>query len=80
MVYQGRNYNQGIRVYHDGVDKGSDLYRTFYRQASPSGIVKIGRQFDEPGPPHYGSAYVDELLFFNHMLSPSKINMMKNTA
>ena len=80
MVYQGPNNNQGITVYHDGVNKGSDLIRTSSGQVAPSGIVKIGRRFDEPGTPRYGSAHVDELLFFNHMLSPSQINMVKNTA
>ena len=80
MVYRGPNKGEGFTIYHDGVVKGSDTTRVSWSSATPSGIVKIGRWLDEPGDPFYGSAHVDELIFFNHMLSQSEIVKIKNTA
>ena len=79
MVYRGPNEGQGITVYHNGEDKGNDTTKWPWSYTG-TGAVKIGRWFDEPGPPYYGSAHVDELIFFNHMLSQSEIVMIKNTA
>ena len=80
MNYRGPNNGEGITVYHDGVNIGSDTTKDSDSRARPSGVVKIGRLYDEPGAPVYGSAHVDELLFFNCMLSESEIVMIRNTA
>ena len=80
VVYRGPHQGEGITVYHDGVNKGNGETRDSFSPATPSGIVKIGRRFDEPGSPLYGSAHVDELIFFNRMLFQSEIVMIKNTA
>ena len=78
IVYRGPNESEGFTVYHDGVDMGRSVTtKTSYNYTGTS-TVKIGRLHDEPGSALYGSAYVDELLFFNYQLSPSQINMIKN--
>ena len=80
MIYRGPNDGEGIIVYHDGVDMGNDTTKTSYSYIPPSGVIKIGRLFDEPGTPRYGSAHVDELLFFNYQLSQPEVTMIKDTA
>ena len=77
IVYRGPNDGEGLTVYHDGVYMGNDTTKWSYN-CTGTGTVKIGRRYDEPGYAYYGSAYVDELLFFNYQLSPSQINMTKN--
>ena len=80
IVYRGPNEGEGITVYHDGINKGSNTTRDSRITVTPSGIVKIGRRFDEPGNAVYGSSHVDELLFFNYQLSQPEIVIIKNTA
>ena len=79
IVYRGPNESEGITVYHDGVDKGNHTTKRLW-SFTGTGTVKIGRHCDKSGPQHYGSAHVDELIFFNHMLSQSEIVMIKNAA
>ena len=79
IVYRGPNEGEGFTVYHDGVDKGNHTTKSSGNYTG-IGAVKIGRLYDEPGSAYYGSAHVDELLFFNYQLSPSQINMTKNAA
>ena len=73
IVYKGPNDDEGITVYHDGINKGSDTAKHSYSPANATGIVKIGRRFDEPGSAQYGPVYLDELLFFNRQLNQSEI-------
>ena len=80
MVYRGSYDGEGITIYHDGVNKGNDTTWESQSPVTPSSIVKIGRLFDEPRTADYGTANVDELVFFNHQLSQSEITKIKNTA
>ena len=80
MVYRGPHEGERITVYHDGIEMGNRTNRLSGSTGDATGIVKIGWKHDEPGHPYYGSAHVDELIFFNHMLSQSEIIMIKNTA
>ena len=78
MIYRGPNEGEGFTVYHDGVNNGNDTTKGSYTRNPPSGKVKIGRIFDEPGTTYYGSACVDELLFFNQQLFDSEIITIMN--
>ena len=75
IVYRGPSNGQGITVYHDGVKMGSGIIRIESNQDNPSGIVKIGRQFDEQVGGPNGSVYLDELLFWNQQMSETDIQM-----
>ena len=76
IVYRGPNKGEGFTVYHDGINKGSDTSKNPYSFVMLSGVVKIGRWCDEPGDLQYGSVYLDELLFFNHQLNLTEVNMI----
>ena len=73
MLFKGHRTGEGITVYLDGNSKGNDMYSVQYNTGTPSGIVKIGRWLDSPGSAHYGSVYLDELLFWNQQMSPNEI-------
>ena len=75
MIYRGPN--QGITIYHDGIEKESGT-RCRVATVSSSGIVKIGRLLDPPGSTYYGSVYLDELLFWNRQVGGEEIDTIMN--
>ena len=78
MIYRGPNSGEGITVYHDAVEVGSDTVPYTLYTVTSSGMFKIGRKFDPPGDKQYGTMYMDELLFWNRILHQTEIEMVKN--
>ena len=85
LNFFGFNNTQGITVYHDGVQLNKTAERNSYSgnfYASDRRIV-LGRIADEftYGPHsdpylYYSSVSIDELLFYNHILTDQKIMQM----
>ena len=82
MNYIGPNNGQGIRIYLDGVQAGSDDTRsdgTFSSRSGGDGRVVVGALYTYKAV-FYASVDVDELLFFNQKLSDKQIMDIKNSA
>ena len=69
--------NNGIRIYHDGDEKGSDDTKSGGTNPPGDGRVVVGRFYTDLDT-SYGGVDVDELLFFNEMLSVQKIMNIRN--
>ena len=75
LNYIGPNNGQGIRIYHDGLQVGSDDTKTDVTFSPGDGCVCVGT-YDDVSV--YASVDVDELLFFNEALSDQQIMNIKN--
>ena len=73
MVYLG--VEQGITVYHDGSQVGTDTSREAATRISGNGEVVIGRRAGLYNT-LYASAYVDEIKLYNRQLSEDEITNM----
>ena len=79
LNYIGPNNGQGIRVYQDGVQAGSDVTRSNTMYSVPSGRVVVGRLYTNLDSEYLG-VDVDELLFFNGKLREKEILHLKDTV
>ena len=77
---------QGITVYHDGVQLNNTAVRERFSTPfhASDGRIILGRFLDEIiyGPPsndiykYYSSVSIDELRFYNHILTDKEIKQM----
>ena len=71
MVYHG--VGQGITVYHDGTEVGTDIEKAFFGpKPMGNGQTLIGKR----GSGSYTSVSVDEIKFYNRQLSQEEIGNM----
>ena len=83
LNFFGFNDEQGITVYHDGVQLNNTARRTNTpaKLDASDGRIILGRSVDEkfdrstPFDPYlyYSSVSIDELLFYNHILRDKEI-------
>ena len=73
MVYHG--VGQGITVYHDDTEVGTDTSRAHGTRVQGTGDMFIGRRLSNSGS-LYASVYVDELKLYNRQLSTDEISKM----
>ena len=74
LVYRGPENGQGISIYHNGELQGNDASRSnASNQAAPSGVLKIGKLFENPTSARYAKLIMDELLIWNKQLSLTEI-------
>ena len=70
---------EGIRIYHDGVEVANDTTKSYgtcqHPACRPDGRIVVGRQYTKMGL-GYCSFQVDELAFFNEILSQEQITML----
>ena len=71
----GPEDGEGIRIYYDGVRRGNDTSMSLYSFNTGDGRIVIGRR-ETDSDDNYGSAQLDELIFFNKKLSESEITML----
>ena len=76
LNFIGPNNGQGIRVYVNGAEAASDTTKTSRLRNPADGRVYMGNSALEK----YTSVDVDELLFFNYMLSDQQVMLIKNVA
>ena len=73
--YIGPQDGQGIRIYYDGIETGSDTTKDGDSEQVGEGRIVIGRlATDEDAD--YASVEVDELMFFNMKLTEPEIVML----
>ena len=76
LNYIGSTTGQGIRIYHDGVQAGSDDTHDDHTFPSGDGRVLVGR-YESCGVV-YTAVDIDELLFFNEKISDQEIMKIMN--
>ena len=72
LNYIGPNNEEGIRIYENGIQTGSDDTQSAHAYQPGEGRVVIGRQYTDVDAA-YASVDIDELLFFNETLSDQDI-------
>ena len=77
LNYVGPDDGQGIRIYQDGVQIGSDDTKSSATLTFGDGRVVVGRMYTD-GDEGYAGVDVDELLFFDEKLSDQEIMDIKN--
>ena len=75
--YLGPEDGEGMRIYYDGTQAGSDAYKASTSVQLGNGRVVIGRRHVD-GDYDYAGVDVDELLFFNEKLTDQQIMDIKN--
>ena len=75
----GPNEGQGIKIYHDGVEVGSDTTKiaSQFNHHSP-GKITVGR-YNSNVDWGYCSVQMDEIAFFNQHLSQAEITLLSNS-
>ena len=77
LNFIGPDNGQGIRIYYDGEQTGSDNTKNVHAFQSGDSRVVVGRQFIDEDD-HYASVDVDELILFNQALTDQNILDMNN--
>ena len=77
LNYIGPDNGQGIRIYHDGVQTGSDNITSEETFLAGEDWVVVGRFYTKRNQ-EYATVDVDELLFFNQELSDQEIMNIAN--
>ena len=75
----GQDEGDGIRIYHNGMQVANDTTKSFrtceHPLCSPDGRIVVGRQYTRMNR-RYCSLQVDDLAFFNEILSQEEIKML----
>ena len=74
MNYIGPAHGQGIRIYLNGVQRRSTETSYTYSNNPGDRRIVVGRYYT--GDYYYGSVELDELMFFNTMLTEAEISML----
>ena len=77
--YIGPNNGQGIRMFIDGSELMSDTAKDAWSFSAGDGMVVVGRDYTDADK-EYASVQVDELIFFNQVLSNDHINKLYNAV
>ena len=76
LNYIGHEDGQGIRIYTDGVQVGTETARSSGSDDAGDGRVAIGRWVLTMSNWQYTSLQLDELMFFNAKLTDSEITIL----
>ena len=74
--YFGTNDAEGVAIYHDGVNIGSNRLIS-YTNTAGQGVVLLGR-YNVRTDNAFASVMVDELLFFNRHLTWQEVQILYN--
>ena len=77
--YVGPNNGDGIRIFYDGVEVGSDTTKGTNSFPTGDGRIAVGRRFTNEDR-NYPSVQVDDLVFFNRNLSLADIQAIFNAV
>ena len=73
LNYIGPNSGEGIRIYMDGSEVGSDTSKRVWSGSTGDGRVVIGRYYTDQDK-EYSSVHIDELIYFNNSLTNEEID------
>ena len=79
LNYLGPNNGQGIRIYYNGTEVGSDTSKTEEVKVAADGRIVVGRALTNYNH-FYASIDIDELIFFNQALSLKEIRTIHAAA
>lgn len=79
LNYIGPNDGQGIRVYYDGVQVDSATTTYAASQSTTDGMIVVGRWYTDFDR-EYSGVQVNELIFFDGVLSSDDINALYTAA
>ena len=79
MNYLGPNNGQGIRIYYNGTEVGSDTSKTLETKVTADGRIVVGRALTNYNH-FYASIQIDELIYFNQALSLEEIRTLRVAA
>ena len=77
--YIGPNDGEGITLYIDGEQVGSDIENYIASYSAGEGSIVVGRYYTDQDK-NYASIMVDELIFFNHSLTLKEIKALATSA
>ena len=78
MNYIGPNDGEGVRIYYNG-EVASKTTKTEGSYSAGDGKITVGRYYTNTDA-LYASFQVDELIFFNQILSNDNINLLYTAA
>ena len=79
LNYLGPNNGQGIRIYYNATEVGSDTSKTVETKVAADGRIVVGRALTNYNH-FYASIHIDELIFFNQALSLEEIRTIHAAA
>ena len=79
LNYLGPSNGQGIRIYYNGTEVGSDISKTEEIKVTADGRIVVGRALTNYND-FYASIHIDELIFFNRALSLEEIRTIHAAA
>ena len=79
LNYIGPNDGQGIIMYYDGAVVVSDTSKYLVSRSAGDGRIVVGRRFTNSNQ-HYASVQVDELIYFNQVLTGAEVQSIYSSA
>ena len=79
LNYIGPNDGEGIRIYYDGVEVASNTIKSAQSLSAGDGRIVVGRFYPDKDE-RYTSMQIDELIFFNTVLSTNDIKLLYNVV
>ena len=79
LNYIGPNDGEGIRVFYDGEEVASDTTKYASPLSAGDGRIVVGRHFPYQDW-NYASVQVDELIYFNAVLTSDDVQSIYNSA
>ena len=79
LNYIGPNEGEGIRIYYNGAEVASATTKTVRSYPSGDGRIVVGRHFTNEDR-RYISMQVDELIYFNAVLTSDDVQSIYNSA
>ena len=77
--YIGSGSGEGVRVFYNGQQVGSDTTSWGYIRHAPNGRIVIGRVYTDHSV-YYSSVQIDQLALFNQSLNSTEISALYNVG
>ena len=79
LNYIGPHVGEGIRNYYNGQEVASDTDKERVDRSTGDGRIVVGREYTD-GDRDYASVQVDELIYFNAVLTHAEVQSIYNSA
>ena len=79
LNYIGPNNGEGIRIFKDGTEVDSDTTKATLSLTTGDGRIVVGRRYTNYDN-YYASVAVDELIYFNALLTGFDVQLIYNSA
>ena len=79
LNYIGPDNGEGIKIYKDGIEVASDTTKVATPRSARDGRIVVGRYYTNYDG-YYASVQVDELIYFNSVLTSAEVQSIYNSA